>query len=53
MIDFAHTTPVPQPLSHRIPWVEANHEEGYLLGLDSLVAFFEQLGAAAPPPPPP
>ncbi|XP_041832108.1 inositol-trisphosphate 3-kinase B isoform X2 [Melanotaenia boesemani] len=39
MIDFGKTTPLPQgeELTHRISWVEGNREDGYLVGLDSLV----------------
>ena len=28
---------VPRHLSHRKMWLPANHEDGYLLGLDSLI----------------
>ena len=40
MIDFAKTVPVPggATLTHRDPWELGNHEDGYLLGLDSLIA---------------
>lgn len=39
MIDFGKTTPLPdgQELTHRASWVEGNREDGYLIGLDSLV----------------
>ncbi|XP_053487641.1 inositol-trisphosphate 3-kinase B isoform X1 [Ictalurus furcatus] len=40
MIDFGKTTPVPSNvhLKHDIPWVEGNREDGYLLGLASLIS---------------
>jgi 1D-myo-inositol-triphosphate 3-kinase len=40
IIDFAKTLPVPegQVVSHREPWVQGNHEEGFLTGLDSLIS---------------
>ncbi len=52
MIDFAKTLPVaPDKLaaySHREPWVCGNQHDGYLLGLDSLIAQWEQLLSAEP-----
>jgi len=39
MIDFAKTLLVPDHiLTHRDAWNLGNHEEGYLTGLDNLVA---------------
>lgn len=40
MIDFGKTTQVPDNvhLKHDIPWVEGNREDGYLLGLSSLIS---------------
>lgn len=40
MIDFGKTTPVPSNmhLKHDIPWIEGNQEDGYLLGLASLIS---------------
>lgn len=39
MIDFGKTTPLPegQELTHRATWVEGNREDGYLIGLDSML----------------
>uniref|UniRef100_UPI0037E8FCF1 inositol-trisphosphate 3-kinase B n=1 Tax=Semicossyphus pulcher TaxID=241346 RepID=UPI0037E8FCF1 len=39
MIDFGKTTPLPdgEELTHRASWVEGNREDGYLIGLDSMV----------------
>lgn len=37
VIDFAKARAVADPLDHRTPWVEGNHEEGFLFGLDSLI----------------
>ena len=45
MIDFAKTTPIPEGLdllTHRTPWEAGNHEDGYLLGLDSLIQTWRQ-----------
>uniref|UniRef100_A0A803TSA2 Kinase n=1 Tax=Anolis carolinensis TaxID=28377 RepID=A0A803TSA2_ANOCA len=45
MIDFGKTVPLPekQTLTHRLPWVEGNREDGYLWGLDNLVAILENM----------
>ncbi|XP_060908305.1 inositol-trisphosphate 3-kinase B [Labrus mixtus] len=39
MIDFGKTTPLPEgdELTHRASWVEGNREDGYLIGLDSML----------------
>ncbi|XP_078025514.1 inositol-trisphosphate 3-kinase B [Epinephelus lanceolatus] len=39
MIDFGKTTPVPDrtELQHDVPWFEGNREDGYLIGLRSLI----------------
>ncbi|XP_034555922.1 inositol-trisphosphate 3-kinase B isoform X2 [Notolabrus celidotus] len=39
MIDFGKTTPLPdgQELTHLASWVEGNREDGYLIGLDSML----------------
>ncbi|XP_058654831.1 inositol-trisphosphate 3-kinase B isoform X2 [Onychostoma macrolepis] len=39
MIDFGKTIPTPEDvhLRHDIPWVEGNREDGYLIGLTSLI----------------
>ena len=39
---------MPLKLDHRVPWVDGNHEDGYLAGLDNLIAIFEELSEAAP-----
>jgi len=46
MIDFAHCTPLDVLLDHRSAWQLGNREDGYLLGLDSLLATKEALPAA-------
>lgn len=40
IIDFAKTVPVPdgRVVSHRQPWAQGNHEEGFLTGLDSFIS---------------
>ena len=46
MIDFAHVNPLPTVgtmLTHRDAWQKGNHEEGYLFGLDNLLATFDEL----------
>lgn len=39
MIDFGKTVSMPPPLTldHRSLWVEGNHEDGYLWGLDNFI----------------
>ncbi|XP_016431720.1 inositol-trisphosphate 3-kinase B-like [Sinocyclocheilus rhinocerous] len=39
MIDFGKTIPTPKDvrLRHDVPWVEGNREDGYLIGLTSLI----------------
>nr|XP_020642721.1 inositol-trisphosphate 3-kinase C-like [Pogona vitticeps] len=45
MIDFGKTVPLPEKktLTHRLPWVEGNREDGYLWGLDNLMAILESM----------
>ncbi|XP_031158919.1 inositol-trisphosphate 3-kinase A [Sander lucioperca] len=44
MIDFGKTTPVPatSELRHNIPWAEGSREDGYLIGLTSLITSLSQ-----------
>jgi len=46
MIDFAKTMKVPDggKLTHRKPWVNGNHEDGFLFGLDSLIQIWGDIG---------
>lgn len=39
VIDFAKTLPLPDGLAvtHRQPWQQGNHEEGWLTGIDNLI----------------
>ncbi|KAF4526124.1 hypothetical protein B566_EDAN007618 [Ephemera danica] len=42
VIDFGKARAVEKPLDHRTPWVPGNHEEGFLMGLDSLIEIVTQ-----------
>ncbi|XP_037637075.1 inositol-trisphosphate 3-kinase B [Sebastes umbrosus] len=44
MIDFGKTTPVPEAseLRHNVPWAEGSREDGYLIGLTSLITSLSQ-----------
>ncbi|XP_033224581.1 inositol-trisphosphate 3-kinase homolog [Belonocnema kinseyi] len=45
LIDFAKTYEVPngQKLTHRSPWKEGNHEEGFLFGIDNLISTIKEV----------
>ncbi|XP_038238098.1 inositol-trisphosphate 3-kinase C isoform X1 [Dermochelys coriacea] len=45
MIDFGKMVPLAggKTLTHRLPWVEGNREDGYLWGLDNLIAIFSTM----------
>ncbi|KAJ0002896.1 hypothetical protein NQD34_008045 [Periophthalmus magnuspinnatus] len=44
MIDFGKTTPIPEisELKHNVPWTQGSREDGYLLGLTSLITSLSQ-----------
>ncbi|XP_050404809.1 inositol-trisphosphate 3-kinase B isoform X2 [Patella vulgata] len=45
IIDFGKTEPIPDGkcIDHRTEWVEGNHEDGYLNGLDNLISVLEEI----------
>lgn len=45
MIDFGKTKPLPEGVSitHESQWIEGNHEDGYLIGLDNLIRLWKDL----------
>ncbi|XP_073943913.1 inositol-trisphosphate 3-kinase-like protein isoform X3 [Choristoneura fumiferana] len=48
LIDFAKTRRVPEEaeVTHRAPWQQGNHEEGFLYGLDRLIDIIETASLA-------
>lgn len=44
MIDFGKTTPVPdrRELLHNVPWTRGSREDGYMIGLNSLIVSLGQ-----------
>jgi 1D-myo-inositol-triphosphate 3-kinase len=45
MIDFGKTRPLPNgvQITHSDKWFEGNHEDGYLIGIQSLIDIFEEI----------
>lgn len=45
LIDFGKTIPLSSDVSidHRSEWVEGNHEDGYLWGLDNLIRLWSEI----------
>mmetsp|Transcript_40328 Transcript_40328/g.64997 ORF Transcript_40328/g.64997 Transcript_40328/m.64997 type:complete len:255 (+) Transcript_40328:208-972(+) len=52
MIDLAHALPSDTDLNHCSEWVQGNHEEGYLTGLDNLIEIWQGLTIALKQPSP-
>ncbi|GAX73524.1 hypothetical protein CEUSTIGMA_g976.t1 [Chlamydomonas eustigma] len=51
MIDFVHTHPArEQPLTHEVQWKEGSQEDGYLIGLTSLISLLQDLLKKTSPP---
>lgn len=50
LIDFAKTAELPdgRSLSHEVPWEAGNHEDGYLIGMDSLCRLWGEIDVAHP-----
>ncbi|KAM4633744.1 inositol-trisphosphate 3-kinase B-like [Polymixia lowei] len=50
MIDFGKTTPLPEGdvLHHNTPWIEGNREDGYLVGLASLLDIITTMSNSEP-----
>ncbi len=45
LIDFGKTVRLPEncSITHNKEWIEGNHEDGYLIGLNEIISLFEQL----------
>jgi len=45
MIDFGKTRKLPADtyITHSQPWTRGAHEDGYLIGLDNLILFFQDI----------
>jgi hypothetical protein len=45
MIDFGKTRPLPSSIqiTHEQAWTRGSHEDGYLIGLDNLILFFQEI----------
>lgn len=43
MIDFGKTRSLPlnMQITHNRKWIDGNHEDGYLIGIQSLIDIFE------------
>ena len=45
IIDFGKTRMLPKhiQINHTSQWVDGNHEDGYLIGIDNLIDIFEEV----------
>lgn len=49
IIDFGKTRTLPNhiQINHKSEWIDGNHEDGYLIGIDNLIEIFEEIAQAS------